>query len=248
MSNLSFVQEMTIDTFGVANEIHEMIAAAINYAGQIGYHEEWVEKPGGLVKFEFNGVSVAVRMDSDPKLIYRDWRRAMSGYIDREVGPYPNPVLTDEEKENDARIKAENEQPHQQRQSEYQAQADAKRNATEAKLADAPAMEIADEAIWEDYKSKNQDGYGGGVIAYAERWARLMQVEINAGKKLEDVADATSHEADIDGITGFMYGAAVHTLSSCWKHGDQLRKWHNKQYGVSEDTEGTVNPAIITVG
>ncbi|MCA9313203.1 hypothetical protein KDA08_02655 [Candidatus Saccharibacteria bacterium] len=108
-------------------------------------------------------------------------------------------------------------------------------------------MEIADEAAWQSWKDNNQDGYGGGVIAYAERWARLIQVEINAGKKLEDVADTTSHEADIDGITGFMYGAAVHTLATSWKHGDQLRKWHNKQYGKSEDTEGTVNPAILTV-
>lgn len=203
---------------------------------------------GVSLTFEFNGVTVTVREDSDPELIYRDWSRALSGMIDKNVGPYPNPVLTDEEKENDARVEAENEQRRQQRQAEYQAAADVKRNATEARLTDAPAMEIADQAIWEDYKSKNQDGYGGGIIAYAERWARLMQVEINAGKKLENVAEATSHEADTDGITGFMYGAAVHTLASCWKHGDQLRKWHNKQYGVSEDTEGTVNPAIITVG
>ena len=178
----------------------------------------------------------------------RDWSRAMSGYIGKNVGPYPSPVLTDEEKENEARIEAENKAKRQQAHAEYQAKADAKRNATEAKLADAPAMEIADEATWQSWKDKNQDSYGGGVIAYAERWARLMQVEINAGKKLEDIADTTSHEADIDGITLLMYGAAVHTLATSWKHGDQLRKWHNKQYGVSEDTEGTVNPAIISVG
>lgn len=247
MSGLEFVQEMTIDSSCGCYEINAMIAAAIGYAGQIGHHEEWVKQKGGLVKFEFNGVTVSVRMDSDPELIYRDWSRGLSGYIDKNVGPYPNPVLTDEEKENDARIEAENEQCRQQRQSEYQAQADAKRNATEAKLADAPEMEIADEAAWQSWKDNNQDGYGGGVIAYAERWARLMQVEINAGKKLKDIADTTSHEADIDGIAGFMYGAAVHTLATSWKHGDQLRKWHNKQYGVSEDTEGTVNPAILTV-
>ena len=101
------------------------------------------------VKFEFNGVTVSVRMDSDPELIYRDWSRGLSGYIDKNVGPYPNPVLTDEEKENDARIEAENEQRRQQRQSEYQAQAGARRTATEAKLADAPEMEIADEAAWQ---------------------------------------------------------------------------------------------------
>ena len=227
------------------SHITDCIREAISFSKLNGWHDHG--ENGTLVSFEFNDVTVSVKSNSDPELIYRDWLRGLSGYIDKNVGPYPNPVLTDEEKENDARIEAENEQRRQQRQSEYQAQADAKRNATEVKLADAPEMEIADEAAWQSWKDNNQDGYDGGVIAYAERWARLMQVEISAGKKLEDVADATSHEADIDGITGFMYGAAVHTLASCWKHGDQLRKWHNKQYGKSEDTEGTVNPAVLTV-
>lgn len=234
-------------TFDAApgSQITDCIREAISFSELNGWHDHG--ENGTLVSFEFNGITVSVKSNSDPELIYRDWSRGLSGYIDKNVGPYPKPVLTDEEKANDARIEAENEQRRQQRQSEYQAQADAKRNATEAKLADAPEMEIADEAAWQSWKDNNQDGYGGGVIAYAERWARLIQVEINAGKKLEDVADTTSHEADIDGITGFMYGAAVHTLATSWKHGDQLRKWHNKQYGKSEDTEGTVNPAILTV-
>lgn len=245
MRDLWNMKAVTFDA-APGSEIGACIREAIDFSRLNGWHDHG--ENGTLVSFEFNGVTVSVKADSNPELIHRDWSRALSSYIDKNVGPYPNPVLTDKEKENDARIEAENEQRRQQRQSEYQAKADAKRNATEAKLADAPEMEIADEAIWQDYKSKNQDGYGGGVISYAERWARLMQVEIASGKKLEDVADATSHEADTHGITGFMYGAAVHTLASSWKHGDQLRKWHNKQYGVDENTEGTVNPAIITVG
>lgn len=220
------IEEMTINSFAFG-EITAAIQAAIVFAGEIGYHEEWVSQKGGLVKFEFNGVMVSVRMDSDPELIYRDYMRAQRGYVDKNVGPFPSRVLTDEEKENDARVEAENEQRRQQRQSKYQAQADAKRNATEAKLADAPEMEIADEAAWQSWKDNNQYGYGWGVIAYAERWARLMQVEINAGKKLEDIADTTSREADIDGITGFMHGAAVSVLATSWVHGEQLRRWHN---------------------
>ena len=105
-------------------------------------------------------------------------------------------------------------------------------------------MELSNEKAWQQAVDINIDPYSRGVITYAERWARLMQVEINAGKELEDIADATSREADIDDITGFMHGAAVCTLASSWKYGDQLRKWHDKQYG-SEDTEGTVNPAAI---
>jgi len=48
------------------------------------------------------------------------------------------------------------------------------------------------------------------------------------------------------GITGFMYGCAVNLLSQCWKHGEELRKWHNKEYGHEGD--GVVNPAVFTIG
>lgn len=244
---MRYLWNMKAVTFDAApgSTIYICIREAISFSELNGWHE--YGENGTLVSFKFNGVTISVKSDSNPELVHRDWHRAMNSYIDKNVGPYPNPALTDEEKESDARIEAENEQRRQERSAEYQAKADAKRNATEAKLDNAPEMEITDEVIWQDYKSKNYDGYGGGVISYAERWARLMQVEIAAGKKLEDVADATSHEADTDGITGFMYGAAVHNLATSWKHGDQLRKWHNKQHGVSENIEGTVNPAILTV-
>ncbi len=54
------------------------------------------------MQFEFNGVTVSVCSDSDPKLIQRDLLRALRGYIDYGVGP--NPVLTDKEKESDTCI------------------------------------------------------------------------------------------------------------------------------------------------
>lgn len=206
------------------------------------------------IVFEFNGVNVSVVAGSDPDLIYRDWSRAFSGYIEKNVGPNPNPVLTDEEQENDARIEAENEQRRQERQAEYATRATAKRNATEARLADAPPMEVSDEAAWQSWKDNNQDGYGAGVIAFAERWARLMQLEMANGQKLEDIASATSHEADTEGITGFMYGAAVSTLASCWKYGDQLRRWHNLDTQLGDEGEkanetgGILNPALLRIG
>lgn len=244
MRNLWNMKAVTFDPTP-GSRINACIQEAIDFSRLNGWHDHG--ERGTLVSFEFNDVIVSVKSDSDPVLIYRDWNRAMSGYIDKKVGPYPSPVLTDEEKENDARIEAENEQRRQQRQSEYQAQADAKRDATDSKLADAPPMEFSDEKAWQQAVDVNTDPYGRGVITFAERWARLMQVEIATGKKLEDVADSTSNEADTEGVTGFMYGAAVHTLASSWKYGDQLRKWHNKQYGVEEDTQGTVNPAVITI-
>jgi hypothetical protein len=62
---------------------------------------------------------------------------------------------------------------------------------------------------------------------------------------LREIAEPTSFELGFLGITGFMYGAAVQILSKCWKHGEDLRKWHNNEYG--HEGEGVVNPAILTL-
>ena len=82
------------------------------------------------------------------------------------------------------------------------------------------------------------------VLKFAETWALLMQAEMTNGALLEDIANDTSDKADIEGITGYMYGVAISILCKVWKYGDELRKWHNKKYGVPE---GVVNSAVITV-
>ncbi len=207
-----------------------------------------------LIAFEFNGVVVRVDSDSNPKIIYRDWNRALSGYTDKTVGPHPKTKLTAEDKASDARIEAQNEKRRQKRQAEYDKKARAHREKVEAKLVNASPIELADEATWQKFKDKNQDGYGGGIVTYSERWARLMQVEMANGKNLEDVAEATSSEADLEGITGFMYGCAVSTLAACWKHGDQLRRWHNLKTQIGQEGEkaneegGVLNPALLRLG
>ncbi len=47
-----------------------------------------------MVSFKHNGVTINVRANSDAKCICRDWRRALRGYISKNVGPYPKSVLT----------------------------------------------------------------------------------------------------------------------------------------------------------
>jgi hypothetical protein len=59
-------------------------------------------------------------------------------------------------------------------------------------------------------------------------------------------ADNCANELNFLGITGFMYGAAVAILAKCWKHGEALRKWHNKEWGVVGG-DGVVNPAMFTI-
>ncbi len=103
------------------------------------------------------------------------------------------------------------------------------------------------EKDWEQCKSINsKDKYSNGVIEYTILWAQYMEYLINNyNKKISEIYDICSHAADIDGITGYMYGCAVNLLSVFWKYGDDLRIEHNKKYDYCGD--GTVNPAILTI-
>lgn len=96
--------------------------------------------------------------------------------------------------------------------------------------------------IWLD---RNTDWYGRAIYMYAERWAKLMQIEIEKWAKLQDIAGKISHDVDIEGISWFMYWAAVSLLVSCRKYGEELKKRHNKEYNYEWDW--VVNPAVINV-
>lgn len=115
-------------------------------------------------------------------------------------------------------------------------------------------MDFKDKESWDKGIAKNTDPYGAGIYAYAKDWAELMEQEMREGKRLEDIAEETSQQADIDGITGFMYGAAVAVLSTSWKHGEQLRIWHNLATQIHNEGEeanktgGVLNPALLSIG
>ena len=114
-------------------------------------------------------------------------------------------------------------------------------------------MRLKDEPSWKDYVDANEDDYGRACVEYAERWANVMEERMAAGAKLEDVAGETSHEADTEGITGFMYYAAVLMLSECWEHGEALRRWHNLRYQMQNEGEraneegGVLDPAVVSI-
>lgn len=105
----------------------------------------------------------------------------------------------------------------------------------------------------QDYKTwydKNSDGYSRACFTFAERWAELMEDAISnsTNSPMEVIinqADSLARVADTDGITGFMYGCAVGILSQTWQYGEELRKWHNKEYNYGGN--GVANPAILTV-
>ena len=114
-------------------------------------------------------------------------------------------------------------------------------------------MKIKDQEKWDVAVAANQDSYGKGIKDFAERWANLMETKIKSGKQLDDFAKATSHDADTDGITGFMYGCAVGLLSQTWEYGEQLRRWHNIDTQIGEEGKkanksgGVLNPALLGI-
>ena len=92
--------------------------------------------------------------------------------------------------------------------------------------------------------ANNTDPYGRRCYTYAAHWAHLM--DQHPDTPVADMADRTSKIADYDGITGYMYGAAVNILANCWKRGEELKKWHNKKWGYKGD-DGVVNPALLRI-
>ena len=119
-------------------------------------------------------------------------------------------------------------------------------------------MQTVDQQKYDDWKAKqvdengNPEPYGLECFNFAERWANVMEEKMSNGEKLEDIAKQTSFDV-ADGITGFMYGMAVSILSQCWKHGEQLRQWHNLATQIHDEGEkankdgGVLNPALMNV-
>ena len=106
------------------------------------------------------------------------------------------------------------------------------------------------EQNYKDWLCQNTDPYGRACFTYAERWAEMLEnlIESSADEPMKVIVDNAyrlSHEADVEGITGFMYVCAVNVLSKCWKYGEELRKWHNKEYNYEGD--GVVNPVVLTI-
>jgi hypothetical protein len=181
------------------------------------------------VQFEFNGVTVRVDETSDNELVYRDWQRGMSGYLGKDpiVGPEYAAVLTADEIASDANIETQNEARREESRLQAEAEDRIRKLLLRELLADSGPLSVNDQAAWDALVELNStDSYSKAAMDYAIQWGRLMQSRIASGEKLVDIAQETSHQADAEGITGFMYGCAVNALSKFWIHGEELRKWH----------------------
>ena len=70
--------------------------------------------------------------------------------------------------------------------------------------------------------------FNRNVIAYAERWARLMEERMSAGQKLEDIAEATKREAYVPGEDSMrlLEVPTAVILIEQWEYGEQLRLYY----------------------
>lgn len=185
------------------------------------------------VEFDFNDQTLTATPDTDPAALAKS-------YMD----------------ESERRHKAWIASPeYKQQEEEYARKQRERESKLAAMLADAPEhMGLRDADAWKKSCEINSDGYGGAVMTYAERWARLMEGRMNKGEKIAAIADECSHLADSEGITGFMYGCAVNILAQVWVHGEALRLWHNLKTQLRDEGEkanesgGVLNPALLSVG
>lgn len=198
------------------------------------------------VEFDFNGITCLVNNDTNTEWLYRDYCNAhrMEWEV---VGPDCLSKYSPEVKrELKRRNKLADERAEQQRK-EYEAKEKAEREAFNGKV-QGVELELSDVEGWEQSRKANTDGYGAAALDYAEGWAKLMQIEISKGKTVAECYEYTQVGLGFLGITGFQFGCAVGILAQTWKHGEELRKHHNKKYGVSPDQKGTANPAVLTIG
>ena len=90
-----------------------------------------------------------------------------------------------------------------------------------------PAMEFSDANSWQHFKLVHPVGPYADCIAYAEYWARLMQLQMSQGKALDGVASEAVFESGLYNVDGYQFTDAIDMLSQCWIYGEELRKWYD---------------------
>lgn len=193
------------------------------------------------VEFDFNGIQCLVNSKTDLEMLLRDYHNAFTMKW-KTIGPNCAEYSTELQYAIDEQNRLDNERWEKEK-LEAKAKADRQRDAFNIKTKGV-LLALKDADIWSKTVEINTDGYGSCFVGYAEGWAKLMQVEIGNGATVKDCAERSSLELGFFGITGFMYSAAISILSECWVNGEDLRKWHNKEY--SHNGAGVVNAALLT--
>lgn len=106
-------------------------------------------------------------------------------------------------------------------------------------------MPITNQELWEDQVKKNDDPYGGACINVAREVMVLLDAEPGEIDTYDIICRA-DRNANAGGITGFMAGCVANMVSQCHSRGDEFKRQWNKSCGA-EDSNGVVNPAVLTL-
>ena len=168
----------------------------------------WSKMKGRPVQTTFNGATFSVTADTDPDEAYKQWEQT----LEKNAEAYRN---------SPEGIKAAAE-------AKARAEKKAKEDAVVSELIKDEVLELTAEKAWKKSVQVNIDPYGSGVVRYAERWGKLMQVEMRqrgASVLTKEIVDATKFRADNEGMSGFSWSCARNLLIQCWKYGAELGKF-----------------------
>ena len=105
---------------------------------------------------------------------------------------------------------------------------------------------ITNEGAWQKWVESNaNDPYGKACVDVAREAMKIL----DEGNEFDchNLISESEKKSGAGGITGFMAGCVAQMITQCHSRGEEFRKKWNKDYGVSEDKPGIVNPAILTI-
>ena len=159
------------------------------------------------VQTTFNNATFSVTAETTPEEAYALWEKTMNDNYES----YRN---------SPEGIKAAAEQKAREEKKQ-------KDDAEVDELVKDEVLELTAPKCWEHSAEINKDAYGAGVIRYAERWGKLMQIEMRTSKTeilTKEIQEATQFKADNEGMSGFSWSCGRNLLIQAWKYGDQLGK------------------------
>lgn len=96
------------------------------------------------------------------------------------------------------------------------------------------------EQEYEDYvRINSEDEYSKACVVAGEQVADLLDQNKTVEEALEGLKGL--------GLTGFMAAMAAKAIAHFHPRGEEVRKVWNKELGASDEQEGLLNPAVVTV-
>ena len=96
------------------------------------------------------------------------------------------------------------------------------------------------EGFIEMVNNNSDDTYGIAVV----KMTSDLIIAIGNGMDFEEVINMADEKY---GASGYAMGRAANIISHCSARGKEFRKYWNGSYEAPEDTDGTVNPAILVL-